>query len=543
MYNSSSESSVVSLFSINSIQGKLVLFVTVLITILVVNSSLLYSSFLDVSDSIEVNQQVQDKISALDKVATEMESFSFWLLHFTRTSATESQKSAQASLDELSVLLSSAVIKSAFEGSEAIPEELNVVMSNMVNAQSMFAKGFGLVGGGIVSQNTNVISEIKSKIAAAKQDAFKALHDSSENVTNINSRSFLTTMFATLAIIIFTVSMSGFLVMRVKNSIGELIGCIGNIASTFDLTHTLPDSKEKEIQSISSGLAVLVNAFKESIKLNTNVSIELSRSADKLDAAMTINLESADKVKNESELAASSSHQMSTTVGEVAVSLSSTTEAAEKSSQTVTVGMKEVEEHVEGVKVLADQVNRSVTMVHGLVESSENIGNVIDVIKNIADQTNLLALNAAIEAARAGEQGRGFAVVADEVRTLAQRTQESTQQIESTIGKMQQDVTEVVGIMKDNLQSVEQNAKGVERFSTLFVEIEQQIVGVSDMSTQMATASEQQSTVSQEVARNIEEIANNNQTLHDGCMRAKQDAEKLKDLSIELKESLMQYSY
>lgn len=535
--------SLLKAFSINSIQGKMLMFVGVVTLILMVNFGLSYLNYQDVSQSIDDNQALQNKITELDKVATEVENFSFWLIHFTRTSATESQKSAQKSLDQLSELLNSSMVKSALPEAESIPDKLQDVMTKMNNAQSMFAKGFGLVGGGIVAQSTNAMSEIKAQIAQAKQNAFAALQESSQQVTDVNSQSFQITMLITLGIIIFTLMMSGFLIGRVRKAIGELVGCISHVATSFDLSHALPQSKEKEIQKISSSFEVLMRAFKESIKLNTDVSIELSQSAEQLESAMTTNLQSADRVKNESEQAASSSHQMSITVNEVAQSLATTTEAAEKSSSTVKVGVKEVEEHVQGIRHLSNQVTRSVDMVHGLVESSENIGNVIDVIKNIADQTNLLALNAAIEAARAGEQGRGFAVVADEVRTLAQRTQESTQQIESTIGKMQHDVTEVVGIMKDNLNTVEDSAKGVEKFSMLFNEIEQQIDGVSDMSTQMSTMSEEQSSVTDEVNRNLQEIANNNQALHDGCTKAKMDAEQLKRLSSQLKESLMQYSY
>jgi methyl-accepting chemotaxis protein len=156
---------------------------------------------------------------------------------------------------------------------------------------------------------------------------------------------------------------------------------------------------------------------------------------------------------------------------------------------------------------LAEQIENTANVIHQLEEDSENIGKVLDVIKGIAEQTNLLALNAAIEAARAGEQGRGFAVVADEVRTLAGRTQESTAEINQVIEKLQLGSQKAVDVMNKSREDAQSVVEQATQAGTSLSVISTAVERINDMSSQIASAAEQQNSTAEEINRNITNIS------------------------------------
>ncbi len=196
-------------------------------------------------------------------------------------------------------------------------------------------------------------------------------------------------------------------------------------------------------------------------------------------------------------------HQMSISIGEVADSAQTARESAQSADSEAGHGREIMEETVSSIKRLANEVEMAADSILKVEDDSAEISQILDVIKSIAEQTNLLALNAAIEAARAGEQGRGFAVVADEVRGLATRTQQSTVEIEGMIVRLQAGAREAAAVMKLGTKTAEQNLEQVERARHSLVSISEAVSTINSMNTQIATAAEQQHTVADEINRNV----------------------------------------
>ena len=208
----------------------------------------------------------------------------------------------------------------------------------------------------------------------------------------------------------------------------------------------------------------------------------------------------------EIESVATAMNEMSHTVQDVAQNAADTAAATEQADRDVTHGKTVVTDTINGINKLAVEVEHVSTAISKLAADSEQIGSVVHVIRSIADQTNLLALNAAIEAARAGEQGRGFAVVADEVRTLASRTQASTDEIQKMIQQLQQGASTAVQAMEQGQAITQASVQQANNANNSLGEITQAVSRISDMSMQIATASEEQSSVTDEINRNISNI-------------------------------------
>ncbi|HIF9004687.1 TPA: methyl-accepting chemotaxis protein, partial [Vibrio cholerae] len=229
-------------------------------------------------------------------------------------------------------------------------------------------------------------------------------------------------------------------------------------------------------------------------------------------------------------------HQFTATVHEVAQSAGLAAEASEEAEQAAMQGRKVVEENIAMIEGLSNDLQKMLAAMQLLAKDSEDIGSVVDVIQSISEQTNLLALNAAIEAARAGEQGRGFAVVADEVRTLASRTQESTKQILQTVQRLQQSSRDSANLIEQGVSGASKAVEKARLAGTALSQITANVDRISTMNTQIATASEEQSAVTEEINKNIITISEiSNQT----ALGAQQSSEATLELA-RLAESMQQ---
>ncbi|MCC2616654.1 methyl-accepting chemotaxis protein [Aestuariibacter halophilus] len=281
---------------------------------------------------------------------------------------------------------------------------------------------------------------------------------------------------------------------------------IARVQREHDFSLRLDEEGNDEITQFSKDINSLLNDVQDLIK-SINVALEnLDTATAQLATATNDTAEGMKTQQDETEMVATAITQMGATIQEIATNTENTADKARSTNDNAQHGRNQVGDTVTSIRNLVKRLESAAGAVGELEKDSHTIGTVLEVIRGIAEQTNLLALNAAIEAARAGEQGRGFAVVADEVRTLAMRTQESTSQIESIITALQertqQIVTEMKACQQEGASSDEQADKAMERLN----EISDEVNTILDMTTQIATAIEQQSHVASEVNQNVVNI-------------------------------------
>nr|WP_030129240.1 methyl-accepting chemotaxis protein [Pseudomonas sp. QTF5] len=270
-----------------------------------------------------------------------------------------------------------------------------------------------------------------------------------------------------------------------------------------DLTHNLTSERQDELgqlqramQSMTLGLRELIGGISDGVTQIASAAEELSAVTEQTSAGVN-------SQKVETDQVATAMHEMTATVQEVARNAEEASEAAVAADQQAREGDKVVGEAIAQIERLATEVGNSTVAMGDLKRESDKIGSVLDVIKSVAQQTNLLALNAAIEAARAGEAGRGFAVVADEVRSLAQRTQKSTEEIEELIVGLQTGTQKVATIMDNSRSLTDSSVELTRRAGSSLESITRTVSAIQSMNQQIAAAAEQQSAVAAEINRSV----------------------------------------
>lgn len=238
---------------------------------------------------------------------------------------------------------------------------------------------------------------------------------------------------------------------------------------------------------------------------------------------------------------ASAMTEMVATVQEVEKSTEVTFHQVQSVDQRATENRVKMEANIKEVEALVEKIEHSVAVVNQLDEYSQNIGRILEVIQGIAEQTNLLALNAAIEAARAGEQGRGFAVVADEVRTLATRTHDSTEEIQSVIGQLQKGVKETVVSMEACCNSAYTSMSETRSVGESLAALQECMQEIRDMSTQISTAAGQQSVVAQDINRSIHDISSMSEQASDSASQSELSSTDLAALAGKQKDLLSKF--
>ena len=314
-----------------------------------------------------------------------------------------------------------------------------------------------------------------------------------------------TSFFGTLIALIIGSSAAFLITKGIKVRINETQEAL-SLISDGDLTARVPITSTDEIGELGQSF----NSFTHKLQI---ILREISDAANELSFASKTMNDITEKStiailsqQQETEMVSASMSQMTSTSLEVATNAELASSAAQQADEESKIGNSIVDETISSINSLAKDIDTSAQIIIKLKQDSENIGAVLSVIKGVAEQTNLLALNAAIEAARAGEQGRGFAVVADEVRSLAQRTQESTLEIENSIETLQSASHEAVESMESSRENVEATVLKAQAAGESLSNITSSVETISQMNTQIATAAEEQTMVSNEISRNVTNI-------------------------------------
>ncbi|MGX9568229.1 methyl-accepting chemotaxis protein [Pseudomonas viciae] len=253
---------------------------------------------------------------------------------------------------------------------------------------------------------------------------------------------------------------------------------------------------QQGIQRMGATLRDLIGGIRDGVTQIASAAEELSAVTEQTSAGVN-------SQKTETDQVATAMHEMSVTVHEVARNAEQARAAASEADAQARIGDQVVAQAIVQIERLASEVGRSAEAMNQLEQESGRIGKIMDVIRAVAEQTNLLALNAAIEAARAGDAGRGFAVVADEVRGLAQRTQQSTEEIESLVAGLQNGTRQVSIIMQSSRELTDSSVELAGKAGTSLGNITQAVSGIQAMNQQIAAAAVQQSSVAEEISRSI----------------------------------------
>lgn len=329
---------------------------------------------------------------------------------------------------------------------------------------------------------------------------------------------------------------------QVLNPLNSMVSHLENIGSgDGDLTVSMPDSRKDELGSLARGFNNFVHKIREIIvTLQTTVQ-DLRESTEQLSSISERTLHGIHLQQAETGQAATAMTEMSATVQEVSQNALNAAHATTDSDKEACAGQNVVADTIREISQLELDVRNATEVINKLSQDSENIGSVLSVIKSIAEQTNLLALNAAIEAARAGDQGRGFAVVADEVRTLAGKTQESTEEIQTIIEQVQSGTAKAVQVMNESSERASSAVSIAENAGISLKAITASISQIKDMNTQIATASQQQAAVTESVSQNVNSINEIANQTSDGAGLIADSNKKLLQLSQQVEQIINQF--
>ena len=462
------------------------------------------------------------------------------------TGETESLSTAKSTFEDL--------ITKVNEQKTLWPEMIDTLDEVERQAKGYFSVAWklseGMVEGGLdpaqlpvlVKQMNKSLNETKNQLNQFNESALRAFHKTVKDSNEAASNALATGLLLSGLSIVIIVLISASIVLLITRNLNTMLESLKDIASgEGDLTKRIEQNSEDEIGALihwfnqfMEKLHSSIDNVVKSIEPLTRLSLDLRDMTNKTAEITSEQSQATDDVTR-------SVDEMFSSVQNVAQNASSAASAAKEADAEAKAGRAVVTQSVESINDLASEVERAATVIGKLEADTENVGTILDVIKGIAEQTNLLALNAAIEAARAGEQGRGFAVVADEVRTLASRTQDSTQEIQRVIEELQSAARSAAEVMSHSQEqanaSVEQAAKTDSSLAT----ITEKVGSITSMNMEIADATGEQEKVSNSIKSNVEGIRVNADKAVKNVQEVEAASDSLAEISNNLKEITGQF--
>lgn len=313
------------------------------------------------------------------------------------------------------------------------------------------------------------------------------------------------------------------------------------VSGDGDLTRRIEVTGRDSIDSLASLFNQLLEKLHSTISQAIQATDQLASASSQVSTITLSTSQGIMQQQQEIDQTATAMNEMTATVQEVSDNAATAADAAVSAETESTKGKQVVEQTIDSINTVASEVSNANQVIQKLQSDSEQIGTVLDVIRSIAEQTNLLALNAAIEAARAGEQGRGFAVVADEVRTLASRTQKSTQEIQEMIERLQHGTNEAAEVMSRGQQRTQESVTQASKAGAALDNITQAVISITEMNSQIASAAKQQSEVAEEMDRSLVKISHVANTTADQAQNMSTESQQLNRLALQLQELMKKF--
>lgn len=382
------------------------------------------------------------------------------------------------------------------------------------------------------SEKSLLLRDINGKAA---RDMTTSIEDVYENARTLN-------ILVGSLTVLFVVVVALMLTRLIRNPVMLLLTqtqkvSSGDLATQLDMTRFNND----ELGQLAKGFGEMQGRLRDLVSEVSGSVVQLSSAAEEISVVARQSASSMNSQQHELNQLATAMNEMQATVQEVSRNTSDAASAATEASSTAEQGAHTVNDSIVRIEQVAGAIESTAEVIRQLGDDSRNIGMVLEVIRGIAEQTNLLALNAAIEAARAGEQGRGFAVVADEVRTLAKRTQDSTAQINTIISELQQRAEQASSTMAQSQVLMQSTVGTAREAGASITEISGSVESISHMNIQIAAATEEQGAVSEELNRNVVNISHASEEVVTGATQMAAACNDLNQLATQLQEMVRRF--
>jgi methyl-accepting chemotaxis protein len=392
-----------------------------------------------------------------------------------------------------------------------------------------------------LDSNSGLLGELRKTIHKT-EESFSAL----TLFVNAKIESATTNAYTTLTVMITLIFalISGLMAVVSKaiyQPVQSITEKIHTIAADLDLTQLVNHKSLDEVGTLSKSFDALIASLRDTVNQVKGGSVQVAQASEEMSSVTKEVGDASEQQQREIEQAVIAINEMTTTIQSIAENANTAASAVNEVSSEIGRGKSISESARQEIEQLNKEVEGATHAIEELQQNSESIGDILSTISAIAEQTNLLALNAAIEAARAGEQGRGFAVVADEVRTLASRTQESTESIRDNINQFQRGTAEVVETVTRSRVRAQSGIEKVSETGEILDSIYENISNISDMNTQVATAAEEQSYASEEINRNVVRVNELAHICRDQANQAADASGELAQLGSELQGTVQRF--